>query len=72
MKLTIVKTYHVNISTEVEVPDEDYEAGLDYEELVEKSEDELELPENISEADVSEDTSVSVLDEEGDEVFFDN
>lgn len=72
MKLTIVKTYHVNISTEVEVPDEDYEAGLDYEELVEKSEDELELPENISEASVSEDTSVSVLDEEGDEVFFDN
>lgn len=72
MKLTIVKTYHVNISTEVEVPDEDYEAGLDYEELVEKSEDELELPENISEADVSEDTSVSVLDEDGDEVFFDN
>lgn len=72
MKLTIVKTYHVNISTEVEVPDEDYEAGLDYEELVEKSEDELELPENISEADVSEDTSVSVLNEEGDEVFFDN
>lgn len=72
MKLTIVKTYHVNISTEVEVPDEDYEAGLDYEELVEKSEDELELPENLSEADVSEDTSVSVLDEEGDEVFFDN
>lgn len=72
MKLTIVKTYHVNISTEVEVPDEDYEAGLDYEELVEKSEDELELPENLSEADVSDDTSVSVLDEEGDEVFFDN
>lgn len=72
MKLTIVKTYHVNISTEVEVPDEDYEAGLDYEELVEKSEDELELPENISEADVSEDTSVSVLNEEGEELFFDN
>lgn len=72
MKLTIVKTYHVNMSTEVEVPDEDYKAGLDYEELVEKSEDELELPENLSEADVSDDTSVSVLDEEGDEVFFDN
>lgn len=70
MKLTIVKTYRVNISTEVEVPDEDFEAGLDYSDLVEAAEDELALDENVTEDDVS-GTSISVLDEDGEELYAD-
>lgn len=70
MKLTVVKTYRVNISTEVEVPDEDLAAGLDFSDLVEKAEDELELGEGFTAGDVS-GTSISVLDEDGNELYAD-
>lgn len=67
MKLTIVKTYHVSVQTEVEVPDDDYNAGLDFDDLAEKCEGEF----NVTRDDLDgASESISVLDENGKEVYF--